>query len=96
MEPAAERGKKYMQETGLERKMTFMKENRPGATAPRVMIRIAERQILNDSKVSSNPVALCVIGKVGLPSAFLLSETHLSSPGTILKAQSDCVYFYFC
>jgi methyltransferase (TIGR00027 family) len=43
--------------------MTFMKENRPSATAQRVAIRRAAHQLLDDPKVFDDPVALRIIGK---------------------------------
>jgi methyltransferase (TIGR00027 family) len=43
--------------------MTFMKENRPSATAQRVAMQRAAHQILDDPKVFDDPVALLIIGK---------------------------------
>jgi methyltransferase (TIGR00027 family) len=43
--------------------MTFMKENRPSATAQRVAMRRAAHQLLDDPKVFDDPVALRIIGK---------------------------------
>jgi methyltransferase (TIGR00027 family) len=43
--------------------MTFMKENRPSATAQRVAMRRATHQLLDDPKVFDDPVALRIIGK---------------------------------
>jgi methyltransferase (TIGR00027 family) len=43
--------------------MTFVKENRPSATAQRVAMRRAAHQLLDDPKVFDDPVALRIIGK---------------------------------
>ena len=47
----------------FERKLTFMKENRPSATAQRVAMRRAAHQLLDDPKVFDDPVALRIVGK---------------------------------
>jgi methyltransferase (TIGR00027 family) len=47
----------------VERKMTFMRESRPSATAQRVAIRRAAHLLLDDPKVFDDPVALRVIGR---------------------------------
>jgi methyltransferase (TIGR00027 family) len=43
--------------------MTFMKGQRPSATAQRVAMRRAAHQLLDDPKVFDDPVALRIIGK---------------------------------
>jgi methyltransferase (TIGR00027 family) len=73
----------FFDHTSLERKMTFMKGNRPSATAQRVAMRRAAHQLLDDPKVFDDPVALRIIGK---ESALALQadpgqfETTLLSP----------------
>jgi methyltransferase (TIGR00027 family) len=53
----------YANETSLESKLTFMKENRPSATAQRVGLRRAAHQLLDDPKVFDDPLALPIVGK---------------------------------
>jgi methyltransferase (TIGR00027 family) len=67
---------------GLERKMTFMKENRPSATAQRVAMRRAAHQLLDDPKVFDDPVALRIIGK---ESASVLQTDPRQSESTPLS-----------
>jgi methyltransferase (TIGR00027 family) len=43
--------------------MSFMKEDRPSATAERVAMRRAAHQLLDDPKVFDDPVALRIIGR---------------------------------
>ncbi len=62
-EHSAEHDRIYANETSLERKMTFMKENGPSATAQRVAMRRAAHQLLDDPKVFDDPFALRIIGK---------------------------------
>jgi methyltransferase (TIGR00027 family) len=62
--------------------MTFMKENRPSATAQRVAMRRAAHQLLDDPKVFDDPVALRIIGK---ESASVLQTDPRQSESTPLS-----------